>query len=218
MTKVKICGLSRIEDATVAAGAGADFIGLVFAPGRRQVTPEQARPLVEAVRRLPTSPLIVGVFVNEKVSYVNRLAEQLGLDWVQLSGDETLSYCREISRPVIKVCHVSAEKTAAQVLREIAAGFQLEPSGRMVYLLDTRLDENYGGTGQSFDWAIAREVAARYPVIVAGGITPDNVTRLVKEARPWGVDVSSGVESGGRKDPGKIRAFIKAVREAGTSP
>lgn len=198
----------------VAAGAGADFLGLVFAPSRRQVTPEQAKPLVEAVRRLQPRPLIVGVFVNEKASKVNRLAEQLGLDWVQLSGDETLSYCREISRPVIKVCHISGGETAARVLGEIAAGLELEPSGRLVYLLDTRLDETYGGTGQPFDWSIAREVAARFPVIVAGGLAPDNVARLMKEARPWGVDVSSGVESGGRKDPDKIRAFIKAVREA----
>lgn len=215
MTRIKVCGLSRVEDALAAAGEGADFVGLVFAPSRRRITPEQARPLAEAVRSLEEPrPLLVGVFVNEKVSYVNHIAEELGLDWVQLSGDETLSYCHEISRPVIKVCHVSAGVTAAQVLGEITAGLEIIPSGRLVYLLDNRLGDSYGGTGQPFDWSIAREVAARFPVIIAGGLTPDNIARMVREVKPWGVDVSSGVESDGRKDPGKIRAFIKEARKA----
>lgn len=214
MVKIKICGLSEVEHALAAARAGADLLGFVFAPSRRQVSSEQALPIVEAIRSLKSHPEIAGVFVNEKASEVNRLADQLGLDWVQLSGDETLDYCRKIIRPIIKVIHVSREKTAGQVLDEIATVRQLMPHGKLVYLLDTRAGDAYGGTGKTFDWSLAREVAARFPVVVAGGLTPENVPRLVREARPWGVDVSSGVESDGQKDIGKIRAFITAVRQA----
>jgi phosphoribosylanthranilate isomerase len=217
LTRIKICGLSRIEDALAAAGAGADLLGLVFAPSRRQLTPEQAKPLAEAVHHLEPRPLLVGVFVNEETNKVNRIAEQLGLDWVQLSGDETLSYCREISQPVIKVCHVSEGVTSGQVIEEITAGLELVPSSRLIYLLDNHLGDSYGGTGQPFDWSIAREVATRFPVIIAGGLAPDNVSRLVREVKPWGVDVSSGVESGGCKDQDKIRAFIKEARGAGAT-
>lgn len=215
MTRVKICGISRAEDALVAASAGADFIGLIFAPSRRRVTPEQAKLVVEVVRKLKPCPLLVGIFVNEKADYVNHLAEEVGLDWVQPSGDETLSYCREISKPVIKVCHVSADKTANQVLEEISTGLDFIPSGRLIYLLDTHTGNTYGGTGQAFDWSLAREVASRFPVIIAGGLDPDNVAWLIKYAKPWGVDVSSGVERGGQKDPGKIQTFVRAAKETG---
>jgi phosphoribosylanthranilate isomerase len=213
MTMIKICGLSEVEHALAAARAGADLLGFVFAPSRRRVSPEQALTIIEAVRSLKPHPEIAGVFTNEKADELNRLADQLGLDWVQLSGDETLDYCQEIKRPIIKVIHVSREKTAGQVLDEIATGRQLTPHGKLVYLLDTHAGDAYGGTGKTFDWSLAREVAAKFPVIVAGGLNPENVARLVGEARPWGVDVSSGVESNGQKDIGKIRAFITAVRE-----
>lgn len=215
MIKVKICGISKPEDALTAVKAGADFIGLVFAPSRRQVTPEQAKIVGETLRKMKSKPLVVGVFVNETADYVNRIAEEVGLDLVQLSGDETLSYCREISKSIIKVCHVSAEKTAKQVIREISDGFKLMSSDCLTYLLDTRSDSRFGGTGKAFDWSIAREVAARFPVIVAGGLNPDNVAGLVKDVKPWGVDVSSGVETGGQKDPAKIRAFIREAKAAG---
>lgn len=217
MLKIKICGLSRVEDALAAAGAGADLLGLVLAPSRHRVSAEQARRIVKAVRRLKTRPDIAGVFVNEKADEVNRLAEYLKLDWVQLSGDETLAYCHSIIKPVIKVSHVSTEKTAGPVIAEIAAGLKLMPQGKMVYLLDSRREDAYGGTGETFDWSLAEEVAARFPVIIAGGLTPANVSRLVKEVRPWGVDVSSGVETAGFKDTAKIRAFIEAAREAESS-
>lgn len=214
MTKVKICGISRTEDALVAAESGADFIGLIFAPSSRRVTPEQAKPIVEALNHGQPRPLVVGVFVNESVDYVNRVAAGVGLDLVQISGDETLRYCQKLSKPVIKVCHIPAVKTAKQVMDEVAGGLEYMPSGKLTYLLDTDTDRKYGGSGQTFDWSIAREVASRFQVIVAGGLNPDNVTRLVKEARPWGVDVSSGVETSGQKDPAKIRAFIKEAKAA----
>ena len=214
MINIKICGLSEVKHALAAAEAGADFLGLVFAQSRRQVSVEKALEVVKAVHTFKPHQLVVGVFANSAADEVNRIAEYCCLDWVQLSGDETWHYCQQIDRPIIKAIHVSKTKTPEEIASEIATGCGLLSGKGLVCLLDSEVGEAYGGTGKTFDWRLAREVSAKFHVIVAGGLDRDNVGRMVKKVRPWGVDVSSGVETNGRKDTAKISEFIQAVRAA----
>ncbi len=214
MTKVKICGISQVDHALAAAEAGADFIGLVFAPSKRQVTPQTARQIVEALDSLKSRPLVVGVLVNTAIPEVNQLATFCGLDWLQLSGDESWEYCKQMERPVIKTIHVSGSGRTNEILSELCVGNKTLDPAAFICLLDTKTKDAYGGTGCPFDWEIVGQVSQKYRVIVAGGLSPENVEQAIKTAKPWGVDVSSGVETNGSKDISKIKAFVRAVRRA----
>lgn len=213
MTRVKICGISRAEHALAAAEAGADFIGLVFAPSKRQVDAGRAAEIVKAIKKLERPPQTVGVFVNLPAIEVERTAERCGLDRVQLSGDESWDYIRDIALPVIKAVRVKTGQSGGDILAELERGERYMDDD-FICLLDCAVAGSYGGSGRAFDWAVAREAAARYPVMVAGGLSPANVSQVIRLAAPWGVDVSSGVESRGRKDIDKIKAFIDAARSA----
>ena len=218
MTKFKICGLRDAGNALAAANAGAGFLGLNFVPGvRRRITPEQALSIVERLRsclgeRVPT---LVGLFANQPVDEVNRIVERCGLRLAQLCGDEPREYWGEVVVPVIRQIKIrddipaddAVEAAARQIEEVVAAGH--------TPMLDRYERGALGGTGRTFDWRIARELAARYDLVLAGGLTPGNVARAVAEVRPWAVDVSSGVETDGVKDAAKIRRFGEEVRRAG---
>jgi len=211
MTRVKICGIRDKNNALAAVEAGADFIGLVFTPSKRQVDPTQACEIVSAVKKSSDATKVVGVFVNAPASQVNEIADFCALDCVQLSGDESWEYCREIVEPIIKAIRIG-QQSPEELYAELSAGGELLPAQRFITLLDSQVEGKYGGTGESFNWNLAQQVAERFPVIIAGGLDPKNVARLIETVRPWGVDVSTGVESNGLKDASKIRAFVKAVR------
>jgi len=212
MTRIKICGIRDKTHALAAVQAGADFIGLVFAPSQRQVSPALAREIASAVKKSSDATKVVGVFVNAPSSQVNELADFCALDWVQLSGDESWEYCRKVVRPVIKAIRIDRQ-SPEELNADLSSGSRLLPAQGFITLLDSRVEGKYGGTGESFNWNLVQKVAKGFPVIIAGGLDPKNVTRLIKRVAPWGVDVSSGVETGGVKDIAKIKAFIEAVRK-----
>jgi len=148
---------------------------------------------------------------------VNMIASSCHLDWVQLSGDEPWEYCRQITKPLIKAVRIRQGQRPEPIGANLATGERILSSQRHLYLLDSQVKGRYGGTGITFDWSLARRVAEQFPVIIAGGLTPNNVAQAIEMVAPWGVDVSSGVEVGGVKDIVKIRAFIEAVRRVDDS-
>jgi phosphoribosylanthranilate isomerase len=210
--KIKICGLMGEMEAVAAAAAGADYLGLVFAPSRRQVDVKKACQIIDKVRRMQLGPEIVGVFVNLPASEVNQISRICGLDRVQLSGEETWDYCRDIEEPLIKVIHITSGTRMTEVLSEIEHNYPWILENETMVLLDSQSSGFYGGTGQAFDWRLAGEISAHFQVLVAGGLTPENVGGMISAVKPWGMDVSSGVETGGKKDILKIQKFIQTAR------
>ncbi|MGB2877533.1 MAG: phosphoribosylanthranilate isomerase [Dehalococcoidales bacterium] len=212
MTYIKICGIKEARHALAAAKAGADFIGLVFAPSSRRINLEKAQHIASAVKQSGCPTEVVGIFVNLSVSTVNMVADNCNLDRVQLSGDETWEYCKEIAKPLIKAVRLKRGQSAAEVCAYLAEGAKAMSNQKHLFLLDPQVRGKYGGTGTRLDWNLAGQIAMEYPVILAGGLTPENVSRALKMVAPWGVDVSSGVEAGGVKHVARIKAFIEAVR------
>lgn len=209
-TRVKICGITRAGDAARAAGLGADAIGLVFHPGSaRAVDPARAAAIV---RGLPPFVTVVGLFVDAPEEYVRAALAALALDLLQFHGDEPAAYCRSFGRPYVKALAVGdgAGLAARAADYPDAAGI----------LLDTEVDGRRGGTGQTFDWGRVPQ-GLKQPLILAGGLCPENVAAAIRAVHPYAVDVSSGVESAkGIKDAARMAAFMGGVRsvDAGEDP
>jgi len=216
MTRVKICGIKDVSIALEAIKAGADFIGVVFAPGKRQLTPASAKKIVAAIKKNNSKVEVVGVFVNMPATEINKIADSCNLDWVQLSGDESWEYCHDIVKPVIKTFRIG-KQSPAELCTMITAGSRLLNGKRFMLLLDSQVEGAYGGTGVTSDWALAHSIAERFPVIIAGGLSPENVARMLKIVSPWGVDVSSGVETEGVKNTERIRTFINVIKTFDTT-
>jgi len=197
MTRIKICGITNPDDARTAIELGADAIGFVFAPSKRRIEPEQAREIIYSIAPFVTT---VGVFMDQRIQEVRRIARRTGIDVVQLHGVEPPSFCAALDIRVIKrICvnhGATTELLAHAMKRYCVSAFLLDPGA---------------GSGNTFDWEIAQGI--NRPIIIAGGLDPDNVGRVVRALHPYGVDVSSGVEhSPGIKKKEKIKCFIKEVR------
>jgi phosphoribosylanthranilate isomerase len=197
MVRVKICGITNLDDAMVAVEAGADAVGFVFyAKSPRAVEPKVA---AEIISRLPPFVLAVGVFVDQEAGVVRRIMDDCKIPLAQLHGNESPQYCVELGRPVIKAIRVRDRRDLDGMVAYQVAGF----------VLDAFVDGVPGGTGITIDWELAGQAQMLGPVILAGGLTPVNVLEAIRQARPYGVDVTSGVEaSPGVKDHVKVRAFI----------
>ena len=217
MPKVKICGVQRVEDALTAVEAGADFIGLNFVPNRRRrVSVGQARRMVDAVKVTSDNPpKLVGLFADQPQDEVRSTVRGSGVDMVQLCGAESMEFCEEVSVPVFKVIHVPGGFQNVEELKELERRMTALREQGYLATLDRKVAGLQGGTGQTFDWTVAALLSeAGFEFLLAGGLTPENVSRAVREANPWGVDVSSGVESGGIKDAEKIRRFVAEAKRA----
>jgi phosphoribosylanthranilate isomerase len=224
-TVVKICGLTNLDDARVAVAAGADLLGFIFyAKSPRYVTPETVTEIVRALDKdKPVEPVAgsnglsklrpkyVGVFVNTSVAEIQAVVDEVGLDYVQLHGNETNEWFAPLAGRAFKAMR-PADATAAQ-----AQAAQFAPLGCVdgpSLMIDAYDPNAYGGTGKQTDWHVAADLARRYPnLLLAGGLTAENVAAAVDFVRPWGVDVSSGVEAApGRKDHEKVRRFVHAAK------
>ena len=212
---VKIDGLREPEHAAAAAAAGADLIGFIFAPARRQVTAAVARSCIAAARAAsPERPVLaVGVFVDASPSEMARVARETGVDALQLHGAEPPESLRHLPVPALKALRPRPGTKAGQVMAEIDRYHSsLQPP--LGILVDGYSEEFAGGTGARADWRLAAEIGATVPIILAGGLDPDNVGAAIRQVHPLGVDVSSGVEIDGVKDSSRIEAFIRAARKA----
>jgi len=199
---VKICGIKDIKNALVAVENGADALGFVFAPSSRQLTPEKAKKIMDTI---PAGVLRVGVFVDAPISLVKEIAEYCSLTILQLHGNESVDYCRQFKKPVIKAIRVGEKGNlypSPELYKETVKAF----------LADTYQPHKSGGTGLSFPWREVDNIRKYGPVILAGGLNSYNIYQALNIVSPDGVDVSSGVETDGRKDSKKIKRFIKEVK------
>lgn len=209
---VKICGLSTVEHARAAVTSGADLLGFVFAPSRRQVTPDIVRAIRDQLNNVPNGrPPFVGVFVNPTPEQLNRVIEADDIDLVQLSGDEEPYLAGTFDHPYIRAIRIGGHTDAVEALREADRWMALLHPPELL-LVDAAVPGSYGGSGQRANWDVARVLANRYPALLAGGLDPSNVAAGLAETGAAGVDVSSGVEANGAKSIDLIVRFITAAR------
>ena len=212
---VKICGLREPEHAVAAVAGGADLIGFIFARARRRVSPAQAAACIAAARAEQSDRDVtaVGVFVDAPAAEIRDVIRECGLDLVQLHGDEAPELLEDIPVPAIKVFRPLPGASTAKLLSELER-FRRASRPPAGFLIDGYAPGVSGGTSARADWGLAAEVAAQRTVFLGGGLDPENVGEAIRQVRPLGVDVSSGVEVDGVKDPARIRAFIRAARSA----
>jgi indole-3-glycerol phosphate synthase/phosphoribosylanthranilate isomerase len=204
--QVKICGLRTPHHLHAAIEAEADMVGLMFyEPSPRYIEPDYARQLLDTIENRSVAPDVVGVFVNKEAGFINDIVEQVGLDFVQLHGSELPEFCQKIQRPVIKGLRLHSREDLSLVRAHKDIAWRI--------LLDTPSSQ-WGGSGLTHNWSLARTVAQEMPIFLAGGLTAENVREAISQVRPWGVDISSGVETSGTKDEEKIHAFVQEVRNA----
>ncbi len=203
MVKVKVCGITTPGDARVAAGSGADAIGFVFAESPRKVSVEGAREIAAA---LPDGVLKVGVFVNEEPAEVLRIAAEVGLDYAQLHGDETSEVVDAVHEGGLKVIKALRVRGADSLSA-------MEGYGADLFLLDAYSENVRGGTGERFDWGMAKSLKGRDNILISGGLTPENVREAVRFFEPYGVDASSSLEdTPGKKNEERVRRFVSAAK------
>ncbi len=205
--RVKICGLTTLADARFCAGAGADYLGFIqHPPSPRYILPEKVHKIKEWIY----GPQTVGVFVNVDAETVNRSCETAGFDLIQLHGDESPAYCRRMTRPVIKAFPVQPNDSIRSLARMMTAYENCVET----FLLDTWHPDLSGGTGQSFDWNVAKGLVSDFPIILAGGINIENVHDAIETVSPWGIDLSSGLEDApGHKNFDLVTRFFDLISE-----
>jgi phosphoribosylanthranilate isomerase len=211
MTVVKICGIRTLADALAAVDAGADMLGFNFyAPSPRYIAPEACAPLVSALKAArPRMPKLGGVFVNPDPSEVLALMAACQLDYAQFSGDEPV----EVLKPLNSVAFKAIRPRSLPEAQRLAERYRM--LSQPALLLDASGAGLYGGSGATADWSIAAALAQTMPIMLAGGLTPDNVAEAVAAVRPWGVDVASGVESApGAKDEARMKLFVQRAKKA----
>lgn len=204
MTKIKICGIKTLPDALAAIEAGTDYLGFNFYPKSvRLIEKSACAEIISVLKREHPQIKLVGVFVNSSVEEIKDILQTCSLDFAQLHGDETPEIFAQLSPHAFR---------AFRGIPESNAGYERNEAPAM--LIDAAVKSVYGGSGVTADWAAAAELAKKYPLLLAGGLTPENVAEAVSRVKPWGVDVASGVEAApGKKDPGRMKAFVQAVRD-----
>ncbi len=208
--KIKICGITNIDDAHAAIEAGADLLGFNFYPkSPRYIAPEKARDIATKIRAEGRGPLWVAVFVNSPLEEIRSILEIAQIDLAQLHGDEPVNVLKQLNGRGFKALRPTSE-TEAEIDAE---WFAPHGPNAPVLLIDAYRQGQYGGTGHAANWSIATKLAQQYPILLAGGLTPENVAEAIKQVRPWGVDVASGVECApGKKDAAKMRLFVERCR------